>query len=224
MNPQKTTFIYGLWDPRNYQLRYIGKSDNPERRLKQHIASAKKQKRKNYLQCWINSLLSDGLNPFVEILEEVLISEWDKAERDWIIECKNFGLSLTNTSEGGEAPPNQLGTIHPHSEETKDKIRQKAIGRECTEETKNKIREANKGKIGNRKGAVLSEESKQKMRVAKLGKKLSEEHRRKISERGKGHFTSEETKEKIRKAHLGKPMSEEAKQHMRDSHKKRDLV
>lgn len=33
----KKTYIYGLKDPRDNQIYYVGKSDNPQRRLEQHL-------------------------------------------------------------------------------------------------------------------------------------------------------------------------------------------
>lgn len=38
------TFIYTLEDPRTKEIRYIGKSDNIEKRIKSHITRSKKRK------------------------------------------------------------------------------------------------------------------------------------------------------------------------------------
>lgn len=104
-----------------------------------------------------------------------------------------------------------------------------------SEETKEILRKKNLGK-------KMSDESKQKMSAAKKGRTLSEEQKRMISERSKGRPTSakqkevartrmmgnkiwlgrnlsEETKEKIRQKHLGRQMSDEWKQNLSDSHK-----
>ena len=79
------------------------------------------------------------------------------------------------------------------SKETKEKIRQKAIGRKLSEEHKRKLSEVNKGK-------KLSEETRRKLSESRKGKKFSEEHKRKISEAKKGKKFSEEHKRKISEA------------------------
>jgi len=65
------------------------------------------------------------------------------------------------------------------SEETKEKIRQKAIGRILTDETKLKLSIAGKGRI-------VSEITKEKLRQNKLGKYLTTEAKLKISNANKG--------------------------------------
>ena len=68
-----------------------------------------------------------------------------------------------------------------HSEETKEKMRQKALGRHHSLETRLKISKANKGKTySNRK--PLSLETRLKISKANKGKHLTEEHKMKLSE------------------------------------------
>ena len=97
------------------------------------------------------------------------------------------------------------------SEETKEKIRQKAIGRKHSEETKlkcktnlgkkfseehkRKISEAHKLKVA----AMTEEERKSKFGYNK-SKKLSEETKKKLSEANKGKHLSEISKQKISEA------------------------
>lgn len=69
-----------------------------------------------------------------------------------------------------------------------------------SEETKQKLREINLGKH-------MSEEAKKKISRAQLGKHLSEEHKRHISESEKGKIVSEETKRKLSIAMTGKHKS-----------------
>ena len=71
----------------------------------------------------------------------------------------------------------RAGTIH--SDETKEKIRKKAIGRTNSEETREKIRKHH------------------------LGKKRTEATRKAISKANMGHVVSQETRKKLSEAHQG---------------------
>jgi hypothetical protein len=68
-----TTFIYSLSDE-NHNIRYIGKSFNIKKRLRDHICEAKKgiNTRKNR---WILSLLNRNIIPLIEIVDEIPSSE-----------------------------------------------------------------------------------------------------------------------------------------------------
>ena len=111
------------------------------------------------------------------------------------------------------------------SEETKEKMRQAKLGKIHTEETKEKMKirrqnisEETKEKIRQAKlGKIHTEESNEKMRQAKLGKKASEETKEKLKFAALNR--SEETKKKIRQANLGKKASEETKEKMKQSRK-----
>ena len=47
------TFIYALIDPRNNFKIYIGKSNNPSKRLKEHLSRTRTKTKKND---WLNKL------------------------------------------------------------------------------------------------------------------------------------------------------------------------
>jgi len=142
-----------LWNPRDYQLRYVGKSNNPEKRLNDHIYSALEGK-VSHRDDWIRSLLKEDLQPAIEILEEVDINEWEDAEKAWISDCRKYGLNLTNLSDGGlkncgfsEYSKQKLRSKlinHPVSLETKEKIRKAHLGKPVLESSKQKTREAHK--------------------------------------------------------------------------------
>lgn len=95
------TFIYGLYDPVSSELRYIGKADDPTDRLKQHIGEAREGV-KSHKSNWIRKLLSEDLAPFLRILEEVKVKNWQKKETKWIKKSRKAGYNLTNMTDGGE--------------------------------------------------------------------------------------------------------------------------
>ena len=96
----KTTFIYCLIDPRDNQIRYIGKSNNPEQRLKNHCNPARY--RPTYKFNWIRKLKQLKLKPILKILEEVDIEIWKQKEKYWIEFYKNEECNLVNYTDGGD--------------------------------------------------------------------------------------------------------------------------
>lgn len=93
-----TTFIYALTCPDSGIVRYIGKSNNPSKRLYSHMTDG----RKNHRHCWLMGLKNKNKLPIVEIIDEVLISEWQFWERHYISLFKSWGFNLLNRTDGGE--------------------------------------------------------------------------------------------------------------------------
>ena len=224
----QTTFIYTLSCPTTNEIRYVGKSNDVKNRVKQHIYRVKKLN--EYIHdkdIWINELTCKGLKPKIEILDEVLLSEWDYWERFWILIIMSWGFNLTNIRKGG----NGYGF---HQKETIEKIRKSQsgknnamygkkskahTGRVLSEEHKKKLSESKKGVKNAMYGKTHTEETKRKISEAKKGKptwnkgvvytdeqkekitgNLTDEGRKKLSECGKkmkGRKRSEETKRKI---------------------------
>jgi hypothetical protein len=95
------TFIYGLYDVNDpkKEIRYIGKADNPEKRLLRHINNTKYRKKINskltHKECWI---ISCKYQISFTVLKECTLDDWCEIEKKLIKDCKN----LTNTSSGGE--------------------------------------------------------------------------------------------------------------------------
>ncbi len=74
------TFIYSLTCPLTGEVRWIGKSDNPHKRLNGHLYNAT-----NALMAdWIESLKAQGLRPIVGIVAKVKNRLWRRAERAFI--------------------------------------------------------------------------------------------------------------------------------------------
>ena len=91
----KKTFIYGLFSDSDKVIRYVGKSDNPEYRLKRHIYQ--RNDSKTHKNNWINKLLKNNEKLSYKILEVVDYDKWSEKEKIWISKFDN----LVNTSEGG---------------------------------------------------------------------------------------------------------------------------
>lgn len=100
----RETWIYALVDPRDSRIRYIGKADNPHKRLLAHIGEAKKVPKmlNNPLTIirprytWIHSLLLEGLQPIVVGIEKCPAENWREVENRWIFKLKEAGADLTN--------------------------------------------------------------------------------------------------------------------------------
>ena len=89
-------YIYALKHPETKEVRYIGKSINPDVRYKYHLYNAGKFKRHSSL--WIKSLLDINLLPEIEIIEECDETNWEEREQYHIKQYDN----LTNHTLGGD--------------------------------------------------------------------------------------------------------------------------
>ena len=180
-------FIYTIHNIINNKI-YIGKSINPYKRWIKHIATSNgKKSKKFYIH---KAIFKYGINSFVFSILQELSNEKDLdiAEMYWIKYFKSndnkFGYNLTNGGEGCSG--------RKLSDETKNKIRLKAIGRKHSKETKEKLRLINLNKIPvnieqireiakSKKGTKLSKEHCLKISKSKLGVKFTDEHKLNIS-------------------------------------------
>lgn len=98
---EKVIYIYSLKDPRDYQIKYIGKTIDVNRRLKEHTKpyNLKTNSLKNN---WLKHIIGLGLYPIMEVLEKCDKSNWEERERYWISYYKELGFELKNMTNGGE--------------------------------------------------------------------------------------------------------------------------
>lgn len=125
------TYIYALLCPQG-EIRYIGKTNNPQLRLSQHMKTAASGKVKHYTANWIRSLLAAGQKPHMEIVQEVPEGEsWEEYEIRAIAEFRAEGHRLTNSTPGGNlmdvspeaiAKRVALGTVVLNTPEIREKM------------------------------------------------------------------------------------------------------
>lgn len=87
--------IYGLVDPRNGLLFYVGSTNNLEHRTREHFLG----RRGNPGVCRIvNELQALGMKPKLRIFQQCHRDERNAAERKWIIRCHKDGHPLENSA------------------------------------------------------------------------------------------------------------------------------
>lgn len=198
-----STFIYALLDPGTDDIRYVGKSDDPPRRLTYHIQQAKHQH--SHKAHWIMTLLRKNTRPDLRILAEVSDDNWEQEEMRYIAEAIQAGHVLTNGDSGGRGGRRATTELRLRlsnqrmgvrlSEETKQKISKAHIGMKHDKRTKHKMSASHIGKTASdltrqkmsetRTGRTHSDETKAKCSAAKKGVKFSDSHRQKLSEAAK---------------------------------------
>ena len=96
----KTTYIYVLKCPEG-NIRYVGKTNSPKKRLSSHIREAKKGKGRRHVLNWIHSLLSKSLIPSMEIIEVCTEENWQEREKYWVEYYRSIIPNLCNNADGG---------------------------------------------------------------------------------------------------------------------------
>ncbi len=183
------TFIYALVDPITEYVRYVGKANKPDYRLKMHLTPAELSDT-SHKNSWLKSLLSKGEKPNLIILESTSKSSWQEAERRWISHYRSIAdyPILTNTTDGGEGVSGLI-----LSAEARKKRSESRIGYKMSDTAKEKIGNAHKGRkhtpqskenMSNGKNKFwnnLPQESKEKI-IQNLRQPLREETREKMRE------------------------------------------
>lgn len=106
-------YIYGLRDPGNETIMYVGKTINPFVRLHQHIFDLYSTNAKSI---WIQTLLDEHVFPVLDIIDVCLENEAHEREVFWINyhKRKNPGLLnkfMYNSTEGHPITVSDLFTV-----------------------------------------------------------------------------------------------------------------
>jgi len=166
------SYIYALVDPRDKEVRYVGKTTDLRRRTWSHLHSVKDTKTNK--KAWIRGLQNVNLNPLVMLLAVVPKSLDGIYEIIWIRLLKRK-FKLTNITKGGDGGDTLSGTHRP--KEWQDKIALSNTGKKRTEEQRSHIGDANRGR-------TQTTEEKQIRRKSMLGKNIKSVHRILVSPSG----------------------------------------
>lgn len=156
----KTTFIYALCEPGTRTVRYIGKADDPKKRLRDHRSSS--VKKKTPLGEWLRSLILRAESPDLIILRGVPVDLWEIAEERYIRLARGCGMDLVNSNGGG-------GGVVKHTLETREKLSAKQLGTTRSPETRKKM-------SGASKGVPKSPEHRASLSKALIGRPKAPEH------------------------------------------------
>lgn len=98
MNHCKITYIYALYEiGKENEIRYIGKSDNP---IKRHRDHRNDKRLTSHKSCWVKSVLLKGSKIGMKVIAAVDAKKWKEKEIFYIKEYKKTN-NLTNHTEGG---------------------------------------------------------------------------------------------------------------------------
>lgn len=153
-------YIYGLYSTSNNTIRYIGYTNNPNRRYSEHL------KRSKYLNfrkdTWIQSELNKGFKIKIKVLSCTSLLNVYNAEEETIYNYRHQGIDLVNGNNGGR------GCVNP-TKEVKEKISKTLTGYKHSIEARNNIGKGHKGLKYNRI-MVMSQETKNKISKSNLGR------------------------------------------------------
>lgn len=215
-------YIYTLSDPKTLEVRYIGQTNNINRRFNDHLSSSVNENNYSYnthKSNWIRKILMGGDKPIINIIDECeTLEESNYLEKYYIEKYTNDGYRLTNS---------HVSDVTEFSIETRRKMSEAKLGKSLEEihgvekakelkekfikrvkeynlrykskETKYKISETLKEYFSNPEnhwayGKKMSDDHNEKLRLAKINNPKNVGNRKP---------RTEEVKEKIRKKILG---------------------
>lgn len=189
-------YIYVLKDPNNNEIRYVGQTNNIQKRYNDHISSSLNENNTKYnthKSNWVRKIINNGNKPIIEIIDECeTLNESNKLERYYIEKYYEEGCKLTNSyindvtefsvetrKKMSDAKKGKsLEDIHgvDKANELKEKFIKRTIEynkKPKTDETKSKISETLKEHFKDKEnhwayGKIMTEDHNDKLRKAKL--------------------------------------------------------
>lgn len=111
------TYIYILQDPDTMDVRYVGKTTNPKKRLYQHTNKrVQEYSRRRHLCNWLLKLLNANKKPVMTVIDQTEYN-WKELEIYWIEQFNNWGYDLVNLTTGGDGVDGYI-----HTKETIEKL------------------------------------------------------------------------------------------------------
>lgn len=165
-------YIYVLKDPKTGDIRYVGLTRFPVKRLNNEVNYPHTKHLKN----WVNSLKSVGLKPTMEIVEESEEGAACGVERKWITEMRSRGCRLINYTDGGERGYKCTDEYRAAVSASQKGKKRKPL----TAEHRKRIGDANRG----RKSPWASKQAHILIQANK-GRKMSDEAKKHLSDIGK---------------------------------------
>jgi hypothetical protein len=180
--------IYALCDPITLEFRYVGQTLVPlAERLRGHVkdaiaAAEGKKNRDNYNYRWIRSVLRNGNEPIIQILDLVDPADINRAEIEWIKTLRALGCRLTNATDGGEGAkglilsPEQKAKMSesakrrwssPESEADRAAIVARRLGTKTSDAVRQKMSEKRKGEGNARAMLTFDNVGEMRSRAAK---------------------------------------------------------
>lgn len=145
--------VYALLDPKTMEVKYVGCSCNPNRRLLEHCSGGVHDSNSTQAT-WVESI--KPLKPELVVLE-AMVGDWEEAEQFWILYLRFLGFELTNKSSGGKgslgcSPSQEVRRLvslrHSGklvSEATRLKLSSAGVGRKHSAEETIKLSERSRG-------------------------------------------------------------------------------
>lgn len=199
-------YIYLLSDDNN-NIRYIGQTNNLDRRYRDHISASLNENSGTYnihKARWIRTLIDKGIKPKMEILSECMtLVESNFEENFWITYLSYLGIKLTNSYHSDvtefsaetrlkmSLAKRNRTLVEIFGEEAGKRIRLKFIertekywtGRPKTEEMKSKISNTLKIYFSNKEnhwayGKEFTDEHLENLRKSHIGKSVGNKQKR----------------------------------------------
>jgi exonuclease VII large subunit len=199
-------YIYLLSDDSN-NIRYIGQTNNLDRRYRDHINGSLNKNSttyNTYKSRWIRTLIDKGTKPKMEILSECMtLVESNFEENFWITYLSYLGIRLTNSYHSDvtkfseetrlkmSLAKRNKSLVEIFGEEAGERIRLNFIeriknywtDRPKTEEVKGKISNTLKINLSNKEnhwayGKKFTDEHLEKMRNSHIGKSVGNKNKR----------------------------------------------
>jgi len=168
----RITHIYSISDPFSRGVVYVGKSNNPQYRLRQHRLAASTGRA---LTGWLRDLEARGAEPILIILETVDPDAWRERERFWVEHFRSSGARLFNITDGGNGCGTSPNFRRRLSEFTRRRISIGNTGKKRSPAAIARLALARKGNNGLR-GHHPSDETRRKMSAALLGNNRNAGH------------------------------------------------